>query len=289
MHAGLEGFAVPEDGLGAADDDGVSRHDDAALGVALDELALRGVENGRRGGDDDAGGDHGPFFHDGPLINTAVAAYKGSVFNDGRDGAGGLEDAADLGGRGDMDVLPYLGAGTDGDVGVDHGARADIGADVDIGRRHDDAAGSEIGAAADAGAARDDAYAVLGREMPHREGVLVVEGELALGHVTDSTELEAGEDDFLDVAVDRPDAVFLFGDADLAFFEGLDGLVEFLEGYFVGHSAARVSCMRVSVFSVAGTSGRRRTFSIRPSRAMAALAGIGFDSTKQCLNSGMRR
>ena len=287
MHAGFEGFAAADDGLGAGDDHGAAGDDHAAVGVAADEFAGGGVEDGGGGGDDHAGGDDRTLFHDGALIDAAVAADEGAVLDDRGHGPGGLQDAADLGRCADVDVLPHLRAGADGHVGIDHRAFAHVRAHIDISRGHDDGAGGEVGAAADAGPARNDPDAVFGGELPHRESGLVVEGELSFGHVGDGAELKPGENHFLYPFIDNPLAVNLFRYADLAFFQSGDDFVESFEGYF--HNSSSVLAMSSSVFWLAGTSGRRSSFCMRPRRAMAALPGMGFGSMKRCLNSGIRR
>ena len=287
MHAALEGLAAADDGLGAGDDDGAAGDDHAAVGVAADEFAGRGVEDGGGGGDDHAGGDDGAFLDDGALIDAAVAADERAVLDDRGHGAGGLEHAADLGRCADVDVLPHLRAGADGHVGIDHRAFAHVRAHIDIGRGHHDGTGGEVGAAADAGSARDDPHAVLGLELAHREGGLVEERELALGHVRDRAELEPGEDHFLHPLVDDPLAVLFLRDADFAFFQAFDDFVETFEGYF--HNSSSVLAINSSVLGEAGTSGRRSSFLIRPRRAMASLPGMGFGSTKQALNRGDSR
>ena len=131
-----------------------------------------------------------------------------------------------------MDVPANLGTGADSDVTVHHRTFSHVRSYVHIGRRHDDAAGSQVRAAPDAGAAGDDAYAVGGIELPHREGIFVKEGELPFAHVCNGAQLEAGQDNFFYVPIYHPLAVHFPGNAELAFFQCGDNFVKFLQGNF---------------------------------------------------------
>ena len=82
-------------------------------------------------------------------------------------------------------------------MGIDHGALIDICAYVHICRRHHDHRRSKICSRTDAAASRNDSYAVLSCEFSCRNGILVEERELALGHVSKFSETETAQDNLL--------------------------------------------------------------------------------------------
>ena len=197
-------------------------------GVTGYETARGGIEQRCRGGDDNARSNDGAFFHNGSLIDAAVAAHECPVLDNGRKGTRRLQHAANLGAGRQMNVFADLRAGPHGDMAVHHGAFTYIGPYVDIGRGHDNGAFGYESTAPDAGPAGDDADAVLCAELPHRVSILVKEGKLTFTHVCDGAQPEAGKNYFLHVLVYLPYAVCLPGTAEFSLFQGFYDFVKLL-------------------------------------------------------------
>ena len=110
-----------------------------------------------------------------------------------------------------MDILAYLRAGPDSNVAVNHCTLSDISTNIDICRRHHDNARRKIGTTANAAATRNDPDPVRGAELADRIGILVKERELSLAHIGNLSETETCKDNLLDLTVDLPHSVNLFG------------------------------------------------------------------------------
>src|SRR5579883_1990342 len=114
-------------GARAGDDHGIfGNYEGMAVGgfiyLAADQIVDRG---GAR--QDGSAAQDSAALHDGSLVDAAIAAHHGFVFDDDRQGADGLQDAADLGGGGNMTVGADLSAASHQGVRIDDGSLADPG------------------------------------------------------------------------------------------------------------------------------------------------------------------
>ncbi len=153
-----------------------------------------------------AGAEDGAAFHDGAFENAAVPSYQDFVFDDDGHRAYGFENAADLGGGGNVAAFSDLRAAAYQRVRIYHRLVAYVRADVDEHRRHAGDAFADEAAVANAGAAGDDAHAAGGGDVLDGVGGLV-EKRLAQrinGHVRDGADAESEKDAFFHPAVDAP-------------------------------------------------------------------------------------
>ena len=81
---------------------------------------------------------------------------------------------------------------------VNHGSLVHIRTDVHICRRHHDHGRSQICSGTHTAASGNDTHSALLVEHPGRDGILVKEGELALGHIDQLAQAESRKDDLLD-------------------------------------------------------------------------------------------
>ena len=158
------------------------------------------------------------------------------------------------------------------------------GTHVDVRRWHHNGTFGDVRTPADAGAAGHNSHSVLTAECADRESALVKKGELSLTHILHGPETKSSQYDFLDPFIYNPDAVFLLGDPDISFFKIGDKLFKSFQCYF--HNVASICDISFLVESEALTKGSLTSSFISPRAAIAALAGIGLDSTKQALKRG---
>src|SRR5688572_16868359 len=92
-------------------------HDNRAFGdnerriaFGLDDAPLWKVVDRRRSRQDRSSSNHRASFDDGAFVNAGVAPHEHIVFDDDRNGAHRLDDAADLRARADMHALADLRA-----------------------------------------------------------------------------------------------------------------------------------------------------------------------------------
>ena len=114
--------------------------------------------------------ENGALLDHGAFVDAAIAADENIVFHNDGNGADGFENAADLRSSGDVTVLADLRAAANQGVRIDHGAIVNISADVDVHGRHASDTAADVAAIANAGAAGNDADAVLRGEMLERIG-----------------------------------------------------------------------------------------------------------------------
>src|SRR5207248_2040997 len=123
---------------------------DHRIGRDLSNVDLAGfaVDDPGVGRDEYAHRQHRPGADDHTLDHFRARADEAIVLDDHRVGLQRLEHAADPSVAGDMDVLPDLGAASDGRPGLDHGVPADLGGETaEAGHSH--GSGPDISVAPD--------------------------------------------------------------------------------------------------------------------------------------------
>ena len=198
---------VGVDGPAARHHHGAGRDLQRGVFGRADDRLVGQVVHARRPRQDDARRQHGALAYDRPLVDAAAAADEHVVLDHDRRRADGLQHAADLGRRRQVDALADLPAAAYQRVAVHHRPGADVGAHVDVHRRHAHDARREVRPAADRRAARHDADAAVDAEALDGVGVLVEKGELVARQVHDLAEPEAEQDAALDPAVGAPHPV----------------------------------------------------------------------------------
>src|SRR5689334_2788021 len=199
---------------------------------------------------------------------------------------------------------------------IDHRSSTNVRSDVDVHRWHAYHTAGHVRAAPNAGSSRHDAHSIAAREVPRRIGVLIEEREhdavasSAERHVDDRARSKAKEyaafhpvhrspvtgpgipgcganaPFFQRVEQRRHDVTSVARQILTRGYRGecVDPLFQFRRAG--GHQSAsaptetRAARTVVSNFDARGTSGKRKTFDMRPIIASAALTGIGFDSMK---------
>jgi len=167
------------DGARAGHDDGFFWNDERlGLGGCVDLVADE-IVNGDGAIEDRSRAKNSTALHDGTFINAGISAHQDFVFDNHRQRADRLKDAADLGACGNVAVAADLGATPNERMRIDHRAFTNVSTDIDEHRWHADHATADITSIANAGTAGNDAHAV-GEEVKRANGIsgLIEEGLL---------------------------------------------------------------------------------------------------------------
>ena len=184
---------------------GASRDERLPFGRS-DDLTTRQVINRRRSGDDDTSGNHGALLDHRACVDPRIAAHQHVVFDNDRQRANRLDDAANLRGGAQVHALADLRARSDERVRIDQRAFTDVRADVDVHRRHADDRAVDERAFANRGSAWHDANAGVESRLLQLHRVFVVERPFAVvgGYVDGVAKPEAEQNSLLHPGVDAP-------------------------------------------------------------------------------------